>query len=526
MDKRFERIWSDLKRILMLFGMVKATDQDEKYIEYVEHRRKSSNLRRSMILAFLLIFMCFLSFLIPPFLLEPKELLSVVLIGEIILLSTYLVIVRRAYSSFEKNPDSKIYKFLASAVPTAFWTAYYPLLSFFVRIVHDPTANLVAWMAFMLVGVCTHVCNKNEGLIIFPVSFISIVLYLSHLEIQPFVIVACCPIVIFLFIIAQMNNVDRLAGFYRQAQIEEVAYTGKRRLGSIFSKVFDVALEIDLGTGKYEVLNSNDPDGYLKNHKTIDLTQLFEYTIEHSHPDDHQIFAKNLNYDYLSNEFIRGRNQIYFEGRMMTSEKEFKWISVLLSKENISEEDKYVLCLVQNIDERKHLEDKLRLEAERDPLTKLYNKTTTKSLIEECIEKDSSAQHALIIIDLDNFKTINDTRGHAAGDQILLAFTTALNKNFRETDILGRAGGDEFVVLIKNVQSVAMVCDKLQRLTSSFKKYGIDNGFPGRLSCSIGVAMYNKDGKTYDELFKKADAALYEAKRNGKDQYKFSITRS
>ena len=132
----------------------------------------------------------------------------------------------------------------------------------------------------------------------------------------------------------------------------------------------------------------------------------------------------------------------------------------------------------------------------------------------------------MIIIDIDNFKTINDTRGHAVGDQILLAFAAELNKNFRETDILGRAGGDEFVVLIKNVQSIAMICDKLQHLSSSFKKYGIDHGFPGRLSTSIGVAMFNKDGRTYEELFKKADAALYEAKRNGKDQYKFSISRT
>ena len=239
-----------------------------------------------------------------------------------------------------------------------------------------------------------------------------------------------------------------------------------------------------------------------------------------------------MNPDQIVSELsAEGRNQVYLEMRILDAEGEYTWVSAYYTREKkvaeeYSDSPEYILCLVQNIQERKLNEDRLKLEAERDPLTQLYNKTTTRSLIEECLEKSPTAQHALIIIDIDNFKTINDTRGHTIGDQILLAFANELSRNFRESDILGRVGGDEFVVLIKNIQSIALVCDKLQRFTSAFKKYGIDNGFPGRLSTSIGVAVFSKDGSTYEELFKKADAALYEAKRNGKDQYKFSITRS
>lgn len=104
---------------------------------------------------------------------------------------------------------------------------------------------------------------------------------------------------------------------------------------------------------------------------------------------------KILNIDYLSAEFSRedSNNQVYAELRLLTDNDEYSWVSVLLTKEknvdNSFENGNYVLCLVQNIEERKKNEDRLKLEAEKDPLTQLYNKMTTRSLIEECIEKES-----------------------------------------------------------------------------------------------------------------------------------------
>ena len=300
----------------------------------------------------------------------------------------------------------------------------------------------------------------------------------------------------------------------------------------MFEEIYDLAIELDPQKRECVILRNNDKFAVKHRDEVISYEEFTDFVEEIVHPNDAVTATRIINPDYIENEFIvEGRSQIYLELRILDAEGEYTWVSVYFTREQkvddaYDDSSEYILCLVQSIQERKLTEDRLKLEAERDPLTQLYNKMTTRSLIEECLDKNPQAQHALIIIDIDNFKTINDTRGHVVGDQILLAFANELSRNFRESDILGRVGGDEFVVLIKNIQSIALVCDKLQRFSSAFKKYGIDNGFPGRLSTSIGVSVFSKDGATYEELFKKADAALYEAKRNGKDQYKFSITRS
>ena len=135
-----------------------------------------------------------------------------------------------------------------------------------------------------------------------------------------------------------------------------------------------------------------------------------------------------------------------------------------------NKEEFKLMQLLQDIDDRKTSEVRLKNAAQTDPLTKLYNKTTTQKMIDKYLEGEGAGgSHAFIIIDLDEFKSINDTHGHFAGDDVLIQLSKELRSYFRESDILGRIGGDEFVAFIKNVQSVALVCDKVQRLSASFK---------------------------------------------------------
>ena len=389
----------------------------------------------------------------------------------------------------------------------------------------------MVWLPIMIVGLLVPVFSLQEGVIpmILAIASLGLLFFNSGYAIKELAV--AIPVIILVVCIVDINHVERVNGFYQEARIYGESTASRRRLGNVFEEVYDMAFELDFGRNECQILRNNDAYSLKFDSEVVGLDNFRSSMMELIHPDDVHIASKVLDRDYIENEIvIEGRSQVYVELRILTSREEYEWISVLLSCEKQIDgtygSNDLLLYLVQNIEERKKNENRLRLEAERDPLTQLYNKMTTRSLIEECFEKNPSAQHALIIIDIDNFKTINDTRGHAVGDQILLAFANELSRNFRESDILGRAGGDEFVLLIKNIQSIALVCDKLQQLTSAFKKYGIDNGFPGRLSTSIGVAIFGKDGSTYEELFKRADAALYEAKRNGKDQYKFSITRS
>ncbi len=516
-----------LNKGMFLFGLKKSAGEKEQVcIDFVDIRRRETNLRRSMLLSFFFILMIIISFAVPIIRSQLVRHDLIVMCNFVLLLVAYIAVSQGLYVKCKKTEHyTEKHKLLVSAFYCGFWIFYYIVSLLSAVAFENPLERTIIWLIMMFVGLTIPIFTRFEVVAVYGFSIVSIIIFVSTIELEHIVIITCVPIVFFLYLIIQINHLERLEAFYEISKTVVESSENKRRLGNIFSKVYDMALEINLRTGEIETLKGNDFYGLYPSLK-VDFDGFKTMVSKYIFEDDVQLFSGNFDLPYITEKIKSEGNQIYFEGRMLTDEEDYRWFSILLTKETSSSDDGYVLCLIQSINERKQNEDKLRLEAEKDPLTKLYNKITTRSLIEECLEQNPSSQHALIIIDIDNFKTINDTRGHAVGDQILLAFAAELNKNFRETDILGRAGGDEFVVLIKNVQSIAMICDKLQHLSSSFKKYGIDHGFPGRLSTSIGVAMFNKDGRTYEELFKKADAALYEAKRNGKDQYKFSISRT
>lgn len=152
--------------------------------------------------------------------------------------------------------------------------------------------------------------------------------------------------------------------------------------------------------------------------------------------------------------------------------------------------------------------------ARTDGLTGLYNTQAARKLIEESMEeraKDSI--DAFIILDCDKFKEINDTYGHLKGNMVLEKIAEGLKNTFRQTDIIGRIGGDEFCVYMKNIPSQNFVGEKCQQFTRLLK----DTIEEFDIFVSIGVALL-KDNTTYDELFKEADYALYQAKARGKGQ--------
>lgn len=517
-------IKNSFNNILNPRDYVTTNDAKEKeYMEQVEIRRQKTNLKRSMIVAFFFIWVLLFSTGIFVYTAALDMNTAVFMICSAVLCFVYIEIAEKQYVKIDDEFLNLSVRRWVSTLYMAFWIIYCVMISISPKSYQNSAQGIIMWMVMIFIILSAPTFSRWETVFVLPVAIVTSIVHVWQLGINAFGIIVCGVIVALLLAIAQINQSERVESYYQTARNRMEFYETKRRLGKIFEEVFDLAFEFNTTENVCDVLRYNGSyDAFDGAKMTID--KFVEDINLLVHPDDAPLCEKNFNMDFLNNEFLLGRTQVYFEARLKNNEEDYKWVSILITKENENAPGNYFLCLVQDIEERKRNESKLRLEAEKDPLTQLYNKVTTKSLIEECLENNSSSQHALMVIDIDNFKTINDTRGHTIGDQILLAFTAELNKNFRETDIVGRAGGDEFVVLMKNVQSVAMICDKLQRLTSSFKKYGIDNGFPGRLSTSIGVALYNKDGKNYEELFKKADAALYEAKRNGKDQYKFSIS--
>ena len=153
-----------------------------------------------------------------------------------------------------------------------------------------------------------------------------------------------------------------------------------------------------------------------------------------------------------------------------------------------------------------------------DSLTMLYNTKTTRTLCEEYISS-VDGNFALMIIDIDGFKKINDNYGHIAGDEVLVAMSGIFKKLFRNNDIVGRIGGDEFLILMKDVGDAEIVKRKSTQIVQIVSEIATDTIPKGNLSCSVGVVLSKKADLGYDELFCLADKTMYSAKQNGKNRF-------
>ncbi len=158
--------------------------------------------------------------------------------------------------------------------------------------------------------------------------------------------------------------------------------------------------------------------------------------------------------------------------------------------------------------------------AETDPLTKLYNKQETIHRIEQCLANSGAEDRfAMVMVDIDNFKGVNDTLGHRFGDAVLVDIAEKIRTLFRNSDIVGRVGGDEFCVFLRNIANEGAVVEKLNAICEAFRHTYTGEGGDYKISGSVGVAFYPRHGRTYETLYQLADEALYESKRRGKDCY-------
>lgn len=164
--------------------------------------------------------------------------------------------------------------------------------------------------------------------------------------------------------------------------------------------------------------------------------------------------------------------------------------------------------------------------AYHDVLTNLPNRRLFVEKVENSIAvaKQNGQKLAVVFIDLDRFKNINDTFGHEFGDLLLQAFSQKILANLRPIDTISRQGGDEFTLFLADIHLKTDVIPIIRRLQSDFAKPMNINGQELPISMSIGIAMYPEDGETPSELLKHADSAMYSAKAKGKNNYQFFST--
>lgn len=311
---------------------------------------------------------------------------------------------------------------------------------------------------------------------------------------------------IFIALRVKMRNQESVL---RVAKIEEEKY---RILAEISNDVifeYDIFSDIMIYADKYT-------ENFGRKAKVERFVELKE-ELEYIHKDD------ILNYENYCKLLGGERQKLEVEYRIKILNGDFVWCYVYgQTIYDYTNKPIKIIGKLSNIDMQKKEVEKLQFKAEMDAMTHIYNKVATKERVNMYIANSRKQdKHALLIIDMDNFKKINDTFGHLKGDEVLKDAVGHLKNMFREDDIVGRIGGDEFVAFMSNVTSREDIVNKARNIGEAFAKTYSEGGNDVTVSASIGIAIYPMDGDDYNELLDKADKALYEVKKNGKNDYCF-----
>ncbi|MBB5226938.1 diguanylate cyclase [Treponema ruminis] len=210
------------------------------------------------------------------------------------------------------------------------------------------------------------------------------------------------------------------------------------------------------------------------------------------------------------------------------TDNEYIWLRIsgsLIDKEDGS--GKKFIGTITNVNSQVLHEQELKSIAERDKLTGLLNKAAMEQHSRNILTGDNKQRSVLFIIDLDNFKKVNDTLGHLIGDMAIVDAGKKLSLIFSEKDFISRFGGDEFCILMRFSKNLSdeeisrIIIEKAQNLCIFLREDYFDEKTVISVSASVGIAFYPENGSNYEELFAAADSALYKVKESGKNGYRF-----
>lgn len=208
------------------------------------------------------------------------------------------------------------------------------------------------------------------------------------------------------------------------------------------------------------------------------------------------------------------------EFRCRNSEGRYIWCRIYaITQYDSGQKPAKAVGTVWNIQEERLQMQKLKHRAEKDALTGVYNREETEERVKQYLETHPEEQSALFMIDTDDFKQINDTKGHMLGDVVLTEMASGMKKLMQESDIVGRIGGDEFAVFMKNISSSSAAEKKAAELSEMFAQLFQEEKQAVQVTCSIGIALYPENGNDFNSLYQSADHALYQAKKQGKNRY-------
>lgn len=247
------------------------------------------------------------------------------------------------------------------------------------------------------------------------------------------------------------------------------------------------------------------------------FSDIMSYIAEHHiFEEDREMYLKFFNKNQLLYHYYRGNRSLRLEHRRLRPDGSVYWGLGLVQIVSDPYTDTIkAFILIKDIDESKREALNLQELSEQDSLTGLLNRATAIRAIRHTL-KNSQGHHILIMLDIDRFKQLNDNYGHQFGDKALHRAASRLKSALRRDDIFGRLGGDEFIILLKDV---AYSMDLYARLENLCSLIGSALEPEAHISGSLGTAAYPEDGTAFEELYEKADIALYQAKKHGRNQY-------
>ncbi|MCX8087027.1 MAG: EAL domain-containing protein [Rhodocyclaceae bacterium] len=214
----------------------------------------------------------------------------------------------------------------------------------------------------------------------------------------------------------------------------------------------------------------------------------------------------------------------YWQGELFDRTRDGRIVPLLETISEVRDESgklTHYIAVMTDISSLKETQTRLDFLAHHDALTELPNRLLFNDRLRHAIEraKRDGATIAVLFLDLDRFKNINDTLGHPIGDLLLIEAAKRLKGLIRRADTLARLGGDEFVILMENAASQLAAARLADKIVAAFKAPFLVNGLHLHIGCSIGIALYPEDGEDAMSLLKNADAAMYRAKEAGREGY-------
>jgi diguanylate cyclase (GGDEF)-like protein/PAS domain S-box-containing protein len=199
-----------------------------------------------------------------------------------------------------------------------------------------------------------------------------------------------------------------------------------------------------------------------------------------------------------------------------------EWLNISVVKDSNGRTLNYV-AIFSDITKIKKSNEKIEFLAHHDPLTNLPNRLLLKARLEQSITHANNAKEilAIMFIDIDNFKMINDTYGHSIGDKIINLVASRLKRNLRQDDTISRIGGDEFILVIENINDIKNIKKIAHKILNDFNEPIKLQEYLFEITISMGITLFPNNGLNTEELIKQADTAMYSAKNAGKNQFQF-----